>query len=165
VIWFGAAAPLIFGFRDRDLERRQLIASSARNERLIAALPAWRAAAAADSRTAALFAILAPNEGLASEDLKEHLQRLAADQGFAIKAVQDQQADAGPGYVRLRMEATLTLTQFYAALRRLERESPYVVVNYLSISADRALVSGHAEPLDVRLEISAPWRAPRARSS
>jgi general secretion pathway protein M len=158
LLWLGVIQPLVGGFFDRAAQRRQLEATFQRNERLIAALPAWRAAAEAQRRDAGRFAIAAPAEGLAVEALKERLQKLAADEGFALKGVEDLQADAAPGTVRMRADFTLTLTQLCETLRRLENEGAYVAIDYLSISANAAASSGRTGPLDVRLELSAAWR-------
>ncbi|MGI9168952.1 MAG: hypothetical protein ACR2FH_02080 [Caulobacteraceae bacterium] len=53
----------------------------------------------------------------------------------------------------------------YESLRRLETEGPHVVVEYLAVTADRALATGRSSPLAVRLEISAAYRPSRARPS
>jgi type II secretory pathway component PulM len=158
LVWLGIVQPLVGGFIDRAAQRRQLGDVYLRNERLIAALPVWRAAAEAQRRDAARFAILAPGEAAAAEAMKARLQRLATDEGFAVKGVEDLQADAAPGDVRIRADATLTLTQLYETLRRLENEGAYVAIDYLSVSADAAASSGRSGPLDVRLELSADWR-------
>jgi hypothetical protein len=67
--------------------------------------------------------------------------------------------------VRVRVDAQMTLTQLCDSLRRLETEGAYVLVNFLSVSADRALKSGRAAPLDVRLELSADYRPAGRRAS
>jgi general secretion pathway protein M len=158
LLWLGLLQPLVGGFFDRAGQRRQLEDSYLRNERLIAALPTWRAAAEAQRRDAGRFAILAPAESAAADLLKDRIQRLAADEGFPVKGVEDLQADAGPGAIRVRADVTLTLTQLYETLRRLENEGAYVAIDYLSVSADAATASGRSGPVDVRLELSAAWR-------
>ena len=60
-------------------------------------------------------------------------------------------------------DAQINLTQLVAAIRRLENEAPYVVVDYASFGADRALRSGHAAALDARLQISALFHPAPAR--
>ncbi len=158
LIWLALVQPLVGGFFDRAARRDQLTAAYQRNQRLIAALPAWRAAAEAQRRDAARFTIPAPAESQAAEALKERVQHLAADEGAPVKAIEDLQTDAAPGMVRVRVDVTLTLTQLYETLRRLEDEGAYVTIDYLSISANAAAASGHGGPLDVRLELSAAWR-------
>jgi len=163
--WLLLVGPLVGGFFDRAEQRRELQMTLQRNERLMAALPAWRTAAEAQGRSAARFAIAAPSEQLAVEVLKERLTRLATDEGFSVTATQDLQADAPTGLVRIRSDMTLSLPQFADTVRRLESEGAYVVVDYLSISADRAAAAGRLSPMDVRLELTCAWRPLRPRSS
>jgi general secretion pathway protein M len=165
VLWLALIGPLIGGFADRAAERAQLAATYQRNQRLMTALPVWRRLALTQARTAGRFAIGAPSESLAVESFKERLQKLAADEGFAISSVQDLQADAPTGDVRIRADMQLTLTQLCDTLRRLETEGAYVVVDYLSISADRAFATGRAAPIDVRLELTSAYHPSGARPS
>jgi len=156
--------PLVGGFIDRAAQKRDLRESYKRDERLVASLPALRAAAEAQRATASRFAVVAPSEALAVEALKERLQRISTDEGFAVRAVTDMQADAPQGAIKVRADLTLTLTQLYETLHRLQNEDAYVVVDYISISADRSLATGRLAPIDVRLELQTPWRTIRGRS-
>ena len=162
--WLAVIRPLVGGFFDRAVEREQLLNTLRRNERLQASLPAWRAAATAQRASAARFSIAAPSEETAVESLKERLIHLAADEGFAVGGVEDVGANAAPGTVRVRADMTLTLSQFTDTMKRLETEGAYVVVDYISISADRALAAGRLSPMDVRLELTAAWRPAGPRS-
>lgn len=162
VFWLAVLGPLIGGFFDRAQARRDLIATYQRNERVVRSLPRWRELAEAQRRTADRFAITAPNEQQAVEALKERILHLAAEDGYSVSAVQDLQANAAAGQVKVRADLLLSLRQLYASLRRLGAEGTYVVVEYISISADRAFATGHAAPLAVRLELSADWRPGRA---
>jgi hypothetical protein len=155
--WLAVAWPLIDGFSERASERRLLQATYARNQRLMASLPVWLAADRSQRKTAARFAIVAPSEQLAQEALKDRIQRLAADEGFALASVQDLQADAPAGAVKIRADMQLSLAQLCDSLRRLETEGAYVAVDYFSISADRALAAGRLAPIDVRLELTAAY--------
>lgn len=159
--WLAILGPLIGGFFDRAQARRDLVANLGRNERVIASLPRWRAVAAAQGRTAGRFAIVASNEQQAVEALKERVLRQAAEDGYTVSAVQDLQASAAVGEVKVRADLLLSLRQLYASLRQLGNEGTYVVVEYISVSADRAFASGHAAPLAVRLELSGQWRPAR----
>ncbi|HXU99250.1 MAG TPA: type II secretion system protein GspM [Caulobacteraceae bacterium] len=165
VIWLALVGPIIDGFSDRAAERARLTASFRRNERLIADAPIWRAAARSQQAVANRFSLPASSEGLAADALKAKVQQLAAGEGYTVAGFQDITADAAPGRVRIRADAQMTLTQLCDSLRRLEAEGVYVLVNVLSISADRALKSGRAAPLDVRLELSADYRPPAGRTS
>ena len=165
VVWLGIIGPLVGGFFDRAAERRQLLATYQRNQRIMASIPVWRASANEQRKGAPRFAINAPSEQLAVEILKERLLRLATDEGFTIIAIQDLQANAPVGKVRVRADLQLSLTQLYEGLRRLETEGSYVVVEYLSISADRAFQTGRLSPMAVRVEVTAAWRSSRPRPS
>jgi hypothetical protein len=158
LVWLLIIGPLVWGFTDREAERRRLIAAYQLNARLIGSLPVLRAAAVAQRAGVARFAVLAPSEPLAAEAVKQRLQHLAAEEGFTIGAVEDLQADAAPATVKLRVDMTASLPQFYETIRRLESEDAYVVVDFVSVTADRSLAAGRLAPLDVRLELSADWR-------
>ncbi|MHB8528964.1 MAG: type II secretion system protein GspM [Caulobacteraceae bacterium] len=165
VLWLGLVGPLVRGFGDRAAERRVLVATYGRDRALIAAMPVWRVLAERQTAAAGQFQLAAPSQEAAVEALKDKLQRLAADEGFKITSLADLAAAPPPGGVRIRADMQLTLTQLVESLRRLETEESYVVVEYISVSADRALQSGKLSSLDVRLEISAPYRAPGPRPS
>jgi hypothetical protein len=154
--------PLVGGFFDRAQQKADLRKTYADNQKLIAALPALRAAADAQRVSQPRFSLAAQSEVLAAEMLKARLQRIAADEGFTVRAIDDLQGDAPPGAVKLRTDLTLTLTQFYETIRRLQNEDTYVVVDYTSISADRSYGANRLEPIDVRLELEAAWRPGRS---
>lgn len=163
MVWLFVLYPLIGGFLDRASERRELTAAYVRNERLVTSLPALRAMADAQRKSASRFFVGAPSEALAAEALKERIQRVAADEGVSLKAIVDLQPDAPPGTIKLRADMTLTLTQLYETLRRLETEDAYVVIDYISINADRAAAEGRLAPIDVRVEFSTDWRPVRGQ--
>ncbi len=164
IVWFLVVGPYVGGFFGRAAERRELIATHQRNQRTMASIPMWRQAAEAQRAHADRFAIPAESEQLAVEALKDHLTSLATNEGFQITAMQDLDADTPTDEAKVRADLQITLTQLTESLRRLETEGPYVV-EYLSVSADRALATGRSSRLLVRLEVSAPWRAIRSRTS
>src|SRR5262249_47406238 len=98
---------------------------------------------------------------LALNTLRTRVAGIANGQG-ALAAFQPMEANVPPGWVRARADLHLTMDQLYQGLIRLERSEPYVVVEYLSVGADRALQTGHLAEMDVRIEVSAPFDA-RAR--
>ena len=163
VAWFAVVGPFVGGFFDRAAQRQELVAEYQRNLRTMASIPVWRQAADSQRRTMQRYAISAQSDQLAVEALKERLTRLAADEGFQISAMQDIESDTASSQARVRADLQISLTQLHESLRQLETEGPYVV-EYLSVSADRALATGHASRLAVRLEISAPWRPTRSRT-
>ena len=163
LFWLVVVGPLVGGFFDRAQERRDLWAAHRRNERLITSLPALRATAEAQARLAPRFAMAAPSEAAASEAFKDRLRHLATDEGFTIKAIEDVPAEGPAGAVKVRADLTLTLNQLYETVRRLQSEDAYVVVDYLSVTADRSFAAGRLAPLDVRLELTSAWRPTRGR--
>jgi Tfp pilus assembly protein PilO len=154
-VWLGVVSPLVGGVEARAEKRRELLARYQANQRLMAALPSFRTEALAQRRSAALYQITAPTETQASEALRQRLSQALTDAGGTVSAVQPIQADVPRGWISVRADARINLTQLVASLRRLENEPPYVVVDYASLGADRALLTGHAAPLDVRLQVSA----------
>jgi general secretion pathway protein M len=155
VIWLGLIAPVVGGFARRAVERRELISTYERNQRLLAAAPGWRVQAEMLKRTSAAYAISAASQGQAQELLDQRLMASTTHDGGRMPVVQDLQGDLPSGWIGARADAQLTLPQLIASLRRLENEEPYVVVQHLSISAGQ-VPSG---PLDVRLEVMAAFRA------
>jgi hypothetical protein len=151
--WVLVIDPVVGGFFARAGEREELVDRYARNERLLSGAAQWRAQARAQSETAEEFAILAPTEALAAETLKARVKQLGPV--TAVQAVQG----ARRGWVRVRADLQLTLQQLTMGLKRLEGGKPYVVVDHLSVGADRALQTGQASSLAVRIEVSAPFRA------
>jgi type II secretory pathway component PulM len=160
--WLAVVNPVIHGFAARERERDQLIETYRRNQRLLAGIRTWSADAQALRRTDAGYAVPAPSPALAGELLRERVGRVITSGGGAVKSVQDQPADAQPGWVRVRADATVSTNQLIEALRRLQLEEPHVVVEYLSVGADRAAQAGRAAPMDVRLEVSARFRPAKA---
>lgn len=163
--WLVIVSPVVGGFFARAEERRELTDAFQRNQRVMAQVRVWRALANQQRDNQARFAIAAPSQQLAVEALKDRLAKLAAAEGFTVTALADLAADAPAGKIRLRADLQLTLSQLYESLRRLETEGSYVVVEYLAVSADRALATGRSSPLAVRLEITAAYRPVRARAS
>jgi hypothetical protein len=161
--WLGVISPVAGGFRERARERQQLLASYERNQRLLSGVPLWRAQAEMQRRTLADYAILAPSQAFASDLLKKRIAQIAGDEGAVLKSAEDVQADVPPGWVRIRADLQLTMSQLVSSLRRLDTEDNYVVIEYLSVAADRALQTGKLAPMDVRIELAAPYQAARAR--
>lgn len=162
-VWLGVVSPIVGGFVGRAQERQTLLAAWTRNQRVLAGIPVWRRQAEDQRRTAAAYAIVAPSPALAAEDLKSRVAKAAADQGGVVRSVEVLQGDAPTGSVRIRADLLLTMTQLYAGLRRLETEDNYVVIEYLSVAADRAAQTGRLAPMDVRIELSAPVQPAKAR--
>jgi len=163
ILWLGLVGPLAGGFADRAEERRALLDTYRRNQHILAGIPVWRADAEQQKRTAGDFALLEPSQTEATEALKSRIAGLAGEEGFTLKSVQDTETDAQAKKARVRAELVATLPELYGSLRKLQNEEPYVSVEYVSISADRAFESGHLAPMDVLIEVSADWRLAATR--
>lgn len=157
--WLAVAAPIIGGFEARAEERRLLRATLARNERLLASLPQLRRRAEAQRREAGRYALPQADPAQAREALKARLAATLAAGGGEVRSVQDADGERPAGWVGARADATVTLSQLHDSLERLGNEEPYVVIEYLSIGADRAFTTGVSGPLDVRVEVAAQHRA------
>jgi general secretion pathway protein M len=157
-LWLGVAAPIADGFGQRQAERQTLLAAYRRNTRIIDSVAAWRVQAEAQKRTQGAMALIAPSDVQAREALKQRIAAAILAVGAERPTVQDVQADLPAGWIGARADAQLTQAQLNDSLRRLESEQPYVIVNYLSINAEQAFRSGHAGPLEVRLELAVPFR-------
>jgi len=155
VIVLGVIVPVFGGMAARALERGDLVATYERNQRVLAGIPVWRAQAVEQKSTVSKFTITAPTQALAAEMLKQRISRMTNEEGGSVQTVSEIQGDTPDGWVKVRADLQLTMAQLYKSLARLESEAPYVVVGYLSVAADRAQKSGHAAPMDVRIEISA----------
>jgi hypothetical protein len=158
IVVLGVIVPVFGGMAARALERGDLVATYERNQRVLAGIPVWRAQAVAQKSTASKFAIVAPTQALAAEMLKQRINRMTNEEGGSVQTVSEIQGDTPEGWVKVRADLQLTMAQLYKSLARLESEAPYVVVGYLSVAADRASKTGHAAPMDVRIEVSAPVR-------
>jgi len=157
VVWYALVDPLIGGFIGRAEERNELLSAYQRNQRVLAGIANWRREADEQNATQSQYAIVAPTKVLASENLKQRLNRLANAVGGSVQTVSELPAE-GEGWVRVRADLQLTMSQLYKSLSRLENEAPYVVVGYVSVVADRAVQTGHLATMDVRIEVSAPVR-------
>ena len=158
VFWFGLVQPVIGGFIGRAEERSELLETYKHNQRILAGISTWRAQADQQNMTAAQYSIVAPTKVLAAENLKQRLTRLAGGVGGTVQNIAELPAEGPDGWVRVRADLQLTMSQLYKSLNRLENEAPYVVVGYVSVVADRAVQTGHLATMDVRIEVSAPVR-------
>lgn len=157
VVWYALVNPLLVGFIDRAEERSELLATYQKNQRVLAGIANWREEADEQTASQSQYAIVAPTKVLAAENLKQRLNRLANMVGGSVQTVSELPAESD-GWVRVRADMQLTMSQLYKSLSRLENEAPYVVVGYVSVVADRAVQTGHLATMDVRIEVSAPVR-------
>lgn len=153
-------APVLSGFADRASEREALLARHAANQRAIAAIPRLRRMAEAQGRGLADFALAAPDAATASDLLRERLQAQIGAAGGDFRGAEDVPARAG--HVAARITARLAPGQLATFLAGAQNARPAIVITSLVIGADEALVTGHANQLDVQLEASVPFH-PAAR--
>ncbi len=161
LVGLGVILPVVNGFTDRADTKASLLRSYSSNDRLISAIPQWREEANILRTTSGQFAIASPSAAAAAEILKARVIRLVASHGGEIKAAQEMQA--ATGFVKIRSDIQLSLIQLTDSLKDLQNQPPYISIDAITIAADRALETGHLTPMDVRLEISAPYIAPASR--
>ena|ERR1700761_1431422 len=153
-----AIMPLIEGFVTRAQSREDLMAQYARNDRVLAGLPGWRLQAQAQLQTVSRFAIIAPTMAVGMEMLKQRVTQDVRAAGASPQAFQPTEADIPKGWIGVRGDLQLTLSQLDAMLIRLQNEEPYVVIDYLSIAALGNQQPGEPQTLAVRIALSSPLR-------
>lgn len=161
--WLALVAPILNGFQVREEQRQAALDRHERNQRLLAGLPVTRAALAEQRRSSPAFKITAPDQTTAVEALKQRLTAALNQEGGVVNAAEEVRAEVPPGWVSVRADAMITLTQLNASLGRIENETPYVVVEYVAISAEQSTRTGRPGPLAVRLQISARHAASALR--
>ena len=155
-LWLGLISPVLVGFADRAEVRGQLQAQYARNARVLMAIPIWKHEVLAQQRDAARFEFRAATADLAAHQLQQYLVRTLNSAGGVLRStgVMD---GVSPGTVRARADAQLSMAQLNQVLKRLESGEPYVVVEYLSVGASRALETGHLATMDIRIQLAAAY--------
>ena len=153
--------PILTGLSDRGSRREMLSLQYAANQRAVATIPRLLRQARKQRADLDGLVIEAPTISAGSALLQEQLQRTVESLGGELREVGDASGD--DGLVRAKGVARLTLDQLARLLTALQNQTPHVTTESLTISADRALISGHLEPMDVSLEISIPLARPAAK--
>ncbi len=161
LVWFALISPIMAGFDARAVERERLSAAFARNERLIASIPRLRTVIERRAVDAKNFQTEGDTFAAATEALKERLGGQIAASGGELRAMQE--VEDKPGWARAWVEARMTLPQLIGTLEKIQNQPPYLAVNSLTISADRALQSGKLDLMDIRIEVSSPASASKPR--
>lgn len=156
-LWLGVVSPVIGGFLERGEERARLERDYARNARIIDSIRIWKHQALAQERDAGRYALSAPNATIAAQRLQQHVARIVGSVGGSIVRSGPQEPSV-PGTARVGADLQLTLSQLYQVLKGIESGEPYVVVEFVSVGAERAFQTGHLAPLDVRLRLAARFR-------
>jgi hypothetical protein len=159
--YFVAVAPIVAGFAARAERRAQLELRYAHNLRTIASIPALRRHAERQRAATAGFALDVRSTETGREWLKDRMQRAVDAAGGEFREGND--AESPSGWARARASARLTLPQLARVLGLLQNQPPWMIVDTLSVTANDALVTGQASPMDVELEASIPLRAAAAR--
>lgn len=155
-------APILSGFSDRAIEREQLLLTYQHNLRREASIPRIRRQAERQRTAARPFVLEARSLELARETLKERLENTLLAAGGDVRETAD--AEAPAGWAGARVTVRMELAGMLAALERMQRQTPYVIVRNLTVAADEALVTGRPSALDVQIDVVVPVRAPTARS-
>lgn len=161
LFWFGIASPIIAVFSARTERRDQLALQYVHNLRTIGAIPRLRRKAEEQRAAIRTFVIGARNAEAGREWLKDRLQQAVERSGGEFRDAGD--AEGQPGWARARASARMTLPQLTAALARLQNNSPWLILEGLSISASDALVTGQSSSMDVQIEASIPLRPATSR--
>jgi hypothetical protein len=91
--------------------------------------------------------------------LKERVAAAIVAIGGDLRAVED--VAAGSGQIRIRLDARLTNDQLTGLLFTLQNDEPLLVIETLSVTATEASQTGRSGPMDIRIEVSGSYPAPR----
>ena len=161
LVWAIVVRPIVDGFADRDAERTELLANYARGERIVGAMRATRAALRAQKARAGDFAIAAPGAPLAADLLRERVLRTARAARVTVLGVQE--AQTTPGRVAVRADLTVPPERLAPLIAAFEAQPPWLTVEQLNVSADRALERNRSSPVDVRIDLSTGFDVRAAR--
>jgi hypothetical protein len=161
VFLLGILMPILDGFKSRRDLRGQYYSQMERNDRSINNLSTWRRQANVQKQEAARFALIAPSRSNALEKFREEMLQFFVKNGATVRSAQD--VPSGDGWLKLRIDSQMSLTQLVDCLKRLQQSERASVVDAITISADRAFTNGRLSPMDIRLEISIPYSTPTPR--
>jgi general secretion pathway protein M len=161
VVWLGLISPILGGFWERAEERHALQAQYDRDARTVASIPIWKHEAQQQQRSENRYAIVAATADQASHQLQDRVAKSVGEVGGLVRS--SVPAEPTASEVGTRIDLQLTNQQLNQLLKRLESEEPYVVVEYISVAADRAFETGKLAGMDVKLQVSAVFHPVRAR--
>jgi Type II secretion system (T2SS), protein M subtype b len=153
--------PLYQGFIDRAEQREMLRLQAQHYERTIASIPRLRRISEASRNAVRDFTMAAPTPDRGGVQLEERLHAGVRAVGGEFHASDHEGSDKH--MLRARATARMTLPQLTSLLVLLQNDRPYLVIESLNITADDALVSQKAGPLDVKMEISIPFAVAQSR--
>ena len=152
LLYWLVVAPIAAGFADRSAEREQLTADLQRNARLLDTRAFWGQQQALQRRNAARYEIPAVDAAAARDIAGRQIKAIVAAAGGAVRAIHEQAAP--PGMVRLRVDVRLGLTQLPVAIKDIENESPYPIIEALAVIVDPASAAGRLAPMEVRIDLA-----------
>lgn len=161
LIWLGLVQPILGGFAERREARQQLLLQHERNQQIAASLPLLRAAARKQRADAPRFALPARTNAEAVERLRAIVRRTAARHMIVTKM--SQSGEDKMGWAALRVNMVVGLDPFARFLADVQNEQPLILITSTSMAANAAFQSGTAAPMEVQLEISAPYDAAAIR--
>lgn len=161
LLLYGLVMPVIDGFASRADTRAALAQTYERDERAIIQVQSARRAAEAQRRDQNRFRLAGSSQTAAADRLKERLAAAVTASGGSLRSVED--VAAGPGMIRVGVDARLTTAQLATTLATIERGEPLLALESLAVNADQSLQTGRASPLDVRLEASGLYPAATPR--
>lgn len=153
--WLAIVAPLIDGFAQRSIERKQLAATIVRNERLIASIPRLRRQVEMQRPDRARLTLAAASRDTAGDLLRQRLQRAFEGAGASLSAVGV--SDTPQRWVGASAEGAVTLDQLARLLEELQNQPPYLVVTGLTVVADRAFQNGKLDVMNVKVDVAVPY--------
>ncbi len=163
LVWLVAVRPMLAGFAEREQRRQDLLGTYTRGERVIGAMRVTRTAARVQRATLGQYAILAPDQASAIDILRERVRVAARANQAVVGSVQE--APAPTGFVAVDARLTISIDKLGPYLAMLQNGAPLLVVDELGISADQAATSGHAAPVEVKVDVSARYDAPRGNGN
>lgn len=159
LLLYAVILPIVDGFAARAEARTELLETFARDERAVVQIASTRRAAEAQRGDAARFHLAGASAAVAADLLKERLAAAVTATGGDLRAIED--VAAQPGYIQVRTDARLTPAQLTQLLAGVQRGEPLLIIEDLAVTADDALQTGQSGPMDVRLEVSGSFPAPR----
>ena len=158
-IWLGLVSPILSGFTARKQQRIEAAETLRRNARLIASFGVVRSQLVDYRRSGSAWAVQAASLPAATELARARVTRAVADSGGALEALRDQ--PGRPDLIQLQADTRIDLNGLQALARRLENDSPRAAVSMLSVAAPDTPGGQHVSPLQVRLDVSFSYVAPR----
>jgi hypothetical protein len=159
VLWFGVIDPARSWFDDRAalLDQRQELLVHMRD--LAATLPAVRAASAVkpDDRSAAAATMLAgDSDAVAAADLQERVQKMAADAGASLTAVETLSPTQEPGRwhrVALRISLNASWPVLMELVRSIEQSPTRILINDVHFRSPVVVSRPTQAPIQASMEL------------